>query len=129
MNHISKICRLKEGSAKTPDRYLGANIGLWTMEGGRRAWSTVKVVLPSPPRGGLPPLVHFFATKSAVCNLENKMGRPTIANLLPTKAYQPFKTGDRPEIDVSPTLSPQEVSYYQGLTLLDMRIRKDGYSY
>jgi hypothetical protein len=76
MNHISKIYRLKEGSVKAPDRYLGANIGLWTMEGGRRAWS----------------MSAKSYIKSAVSNLESNMDRTTVANILPSKSYQPFKT-------------------------------------
>jgi hypothetical protein len=99
MNHISKIYRLMEGSVKAPDRYLGANIGLWRMEGGRRAWS----------------MSAKSYIKSAVSNLESNMDRTTVANILPSKSYRPFKTGYRPEIDVSPVLPPLQASYYQGL--------------
>jgi hypothetical protein len=99
MHHISKIYRLKEGSVKAPDRYLGANIGLWTMEGGRKAWS----------------MSAKSYIKSAVSNLESNMDRTTVANILPSKSYRPFKTGYRPEIDVSPVLPPLQALYYQGL--------------
>jgi hypothetical protein len=84
---------------KAPDRYLGANIGLWTMEGGRRAWS----------------MSAKSYIKSAVSNLESNMDRTTVANILPSKSYRPFKTGYRPEIDVSPVLPPLQALYYQGL--------------
>jgi hypothetical protein len=90
---------LKEGSIKVPDRYLGANIGLWTMEGGRKAWS----------------MSAKSYIKSAVSNLENKMDCTTVANILPSKSYRPFKTGYRPEINVSPVLPPLQALYYQGL--------------
>jgi hypothetical protein len=103
MNHILKIHRLKEGSIKAPDRYLGANIGLWTMEGGRRAWS----------------MSAKSYIKSAVSNLESKMDRMTIANILPSKSYQPFKTGYRPEIDVSPILPPLQAVYSAGYANLE----------
>jgi hypothetical protein len=43
------------------------------------------------------------------------MDRTTVANILPSKSYRPFKTGYRPEINVSPVLPPLQALYYQGL--------------
>jgi hypothetical protein len=38
MDHLATRYRLKEGSVKQPDKYLGANIGKWTLDDGRCVW-------------------------------------------------------------------------------------------
>lgn len=38
MNYLSKSCKLKDGSVKVPDSYLGADIRVHELSDGRKAW-------------------------------------------------------------------------------------------
>jgi hypothetical protein len=100
MDHLASRYRLKEGSVKQPDRYLGANIGRWTLDDGRCVWS----------------MSAKSYINSAVSNVENRLKNDgPYGRILRPHAYQPFKTKYRPEIDVTPILDDSMASYYQGL--------------
>jgi hypothetical protein len=100
MDHLASKYRLKEGSVKQPEKYLGANIGKWTLDDGRCVWS----------------MSAKSYINSAVSNVENRLKNDgPYARTLRPHAYQPFKTKYRPEIDVTPILDDSMASYYQGL--------------
>jgi hypothetical protein len=99
MDRIAKLYRLKDGSLQQPERYLGANIDRWTLDDGRLVWS----------------MSAKSYIKNAVANVENELSSQGSTHKLRSNAYLPMKTGYRPEIDISPTLSDDMASYYQGL--------------
>jgi hypothetical protein len=94
---ISEIYRIKDNFVNKPERYLGDEV--------------IQYFLPDDslkPRWGLSS--HHYVTKS-IKNVEvelNKVGK-TLSNNVST----PLSTNYRPELDVSPLLSPEQANYYQ----------------
>jgi hypothetical protein len=78
---------------------LGANIGTWSLGDGRNVWS----------------MSASSYIKSAVANIETELANESPYRILRSKAYRPMKSGYRPEIDVTPLLTDDMASYYQGL--------------
>jgi hypothetical protein len=88
MKHIASIYHLKDDSIGEPKRYLGANIGTWVLGDGRQVWS----------------MLAASYIQSAVANIESELAHGP-HKVLRSKAYQPIKSGYRPEVDVTPLLS------------------------
>jgi hypothetical protein len=99
MKRIASMYRLKDESIGKPERYLGANIGTWSLGDGRNVWS----------------MSASSYIKSAVANIETELTNQSPHKILRSKAYRPMRSGYRPEIDVTPLLTDDMASYYQGL--------------
>ena len=96
-NEIGRYWNLKEDSIGKPSIYLGGKCREVTLANGTKCWA-------------------FGAAqyvRSAVENVEKWLKQSD--RKLPKRADAPFKTGYRPEIDVSRELAGEEASYYQSL--------------
>ena len=95
MDHYFKM---KPGSIKTPDFYLGAKLRQMTLPNGVCAWgmSASKYI-----QGAVMNLKKYLKTSGELS--------------LPKRAATPFPQGYRPEIDVTPELPPAKVTDYQSL--------------
>lgn len=92
---------LKEGSVKEPDVYLGANVTKWRIDGADDH---------DKPRWALSSTTY---TKRAIADVETELAK--IDQKLATKVKTPLAHGYRPELDASPELNGERLSYYQGL--------------
>ena len=88
---------LKEGSIGKPSLYLGGKCREVELSNGRKAWA----------------FGSSQYVQAAVKNVEEYLEKSN--RKLPRKAEAPFKSGYRPEIDVSRELIDQDASYYQSL--------------
>ena len=93
---IDQHCKLKEGSVKEPDQYLGANIGKMGLADGSYAWY----------------MSSESYCKAAVQNVETWLQKRGSRGL-PTKTACVFPSGWKPELDVTPELKDEDASYYQ----------------
>jgi hypothetical protein len=94
LTKIDQYFKLKEGSVKPPDQYLGANIGRMELNG-TFAWY-------------MSPETY---TKSAIENMEIWLAKKQ--QRLPTKVSCMFPSGWRPELGITPELNQADASYYQ----------------
>ena len=92
---IDQHCKLKHGSVKEPDQYLGADIGKMHLPNGDNAWT----------------MSSDGYCKAAIQNVETWLAAKDA--LLPTKAACVFPSGWKPETDVTDLLCASDVSYYQ----------------
>ncbi|KAI2490439.1 Reverse transcriptase (RNA-dependent DNA polymerase) [Fragilaria crotonensis] len=101
MDALSKVYKLKDGSVKAPDVYLGAEIKQFRIpesdEPGKIRWamSSSKYVAR--------------AVKDVETELEN------VGLGLPKRTTTPLSQGYRPELDQTAELDAQRLNYYQGL--------------
>ena len=93
---IDQHCKLKDGSVKVPDQYLGANIGMMSLADGNAYWY----------------MSSDSYTKAALENVEIWLKKKGLRGL-PTKTACVFPSGWKPELDVTPELSDEDASYYQ----------------
>jgi hypothetical protein len=93
----TKFFPMKEGSIGPPDIYLGAKMSKVTLANGVEAWAK------SPSK----------YVQEAVQNIEDYLKREHDGRTLVKKANTPFKTGYRPELDVSAELDPERASFFQ----------------
>jgi hypothetical protein len=99
MNTIAELYRLKDNSVAKPDRYLGASV--------------VEYYLPqdrTKVRWGLSS--QQYVTE-AIRNVETELSK--IGKCLSNAVTTPISSGYRPELDVTPLLSPTKANYYQNL--------------
>ena len=97
-NDLAKIdyyFKMKEGSIGDPDIYLGSKIKQITLPNGVDAW------LMSPTK---------YVTE-AVKNVERYLEKE-YGSKLPKRVSGPLPTDYRPEVDVTPVLEGDELSYY-----------------
>ena len=93
-SYIDQHCKLKKGSVKKPDQYLGANVGELDFGDGTKAWY----------------MSSDSYCKAAIQNIEtwlNKRGE-----LLPTRTACVFPSGWKPELDVTPELKEEDANYF-----------------
>jgi len=88
---------VKEGSIGDPDYYLGAKLRKMTLKNGVEAWamSSSKYAL------------------AAVANVVDQLKSRGLEHMMPKSAANPFKGGNKPEMDVSPELDAEQATYYQ----------------
>ena len=96
LQQIAKFYKIKDGSLKEPDLYLGANVSKFQKPDGTEAWST------SPQQ----------YIKSAVENVERILVEDGEGYGLKNNVRNPFPTGYRPELDVTDELSGNLCSRY-----------------
>ena len=90
-NELGRYFHLKEESIGPPTVYLGGRVRKVQLENGVWAWS-----ISSSQYVG-----------SAIKNVEEYIGRPENSHLkIPSRAETPLTTSYRPELDVSPELTP-----------------------
>jgi hypothetical protein len=94
---IGKYFELKEESAGKPKIYLGGHMQEVELENCTHAWA----------------FGSLQYVRAAVSNVEDYLGTKGLK--LPSKAETPIQSIYRPELDVSPELSPAESAYYQSL--------------
>ena len=92
---IDQHCKLKDGSVKIPDQYLGANIGKMDLPNGQTSWY----------------MSSEAYCKAALFNVEQWLEKRK--EKLPTRTACVFPSGWKPELDVTPLLNDEDVSYYQ----------------
>ena len=92
---IDQCCKLKDGSVKPPDQYLGANIGKMPLPDGTVAW--------------------FASSKdyceAAIKNVEGWLDKKQ--QKLSTRHSCMFPSGWKPELDVTPELDEEHAAFYQ----------------
>ena len=99
-NEPRRYFHLKEESIGPPTIYLGGRVHKVQLENGVWAWS----------------FSSSQYVQSAIKNVEEYIGKPENSHLkILTKAETPLMTSYRPELDVSPELTPQDSAYYQSL--------------
>ena len=99
-NELGRYFHLKEELIGPPTIYLGGRVRKVQLENGVWAWSFS--------------LSQYV--QSAVKNVEEYIGKSEISHLkIPSKAETPLMTSYRPELDVSPELTPRYSAYYQSL--------------
>ena len=101
MARIDQVYKFKEDPAE-PSQYLGANVGTLDMPQGFRAWY----------------MGADEYCKNAVQNAETWLKKKhekshNSFHGLPTKTACTFPSKWKPELDVTPELKPEDVSYYQ----------------
>ena len=92
---IDQHCKLKDGSVKPPDQYLGANIGQMLLANGTLAWYASS----------------DSYCKAAVSNVEQWLEKR--GERLPTRQACVFPSNWKPELDVTPELGEEDAHYYQ----------------
>ena len=99
-NEPRRYFHLKEESNGPPTVYLGGRIRKVQLENG--VWAS-----------------SFSSSQyvqSAIKNVEAYVGRPENSHMkIPSKTETPLMTSYRPELDVSPELTPRDSAYYQSL--------------
>ena len=99
-DELWRYFHLKEDSIGPPTIYLGGRVCKVQLENG--VWA-----------------LSFSSSQyvqSAIKNVEEYIGRPKNSHLkIPSKAETPLMTSYRPELDVSPELTPRDSIYYQSL--------------
>ena len=99
-NKLGRYFHLKEESIGPPTVYLGGRVCKVQLKNGVWAWS----------------ISSSQYIQSAVKNVEEYVGRPENTHLkIPSRAETPLTTSYRPELDVSPELTPRDSAYYQSL--------------
>ena len=99
-NELGRYFHLKEESIGPPTIYLGGRVRKVQLENGVWAWSFS--------------LSQYV--QSAIKNAEEYVRKPKNSHLkIPSKPETPLKTSYRPELDVSPELTPRDSTYYQSL--------------
>ena len=99
-NELRRYFHLKEESIGPPTVYLGGRVRKVQLENGAWAWS----------------FSSSQYVQSAVKNVEEYVAKSENSHLkIPSKAETPLMTSYRPELDVSPELTPQDSAYYQSL--------------
>jgi hypothetical protein len=98
MEALNKIYRLKEGSVGKPKKYLGADVVEYQIPG------QVK------PKWGFSSAQYIT---EAIRNIEMLLAERN--QTLSPKAPTPFSSGYRPELDISPFLNHQDMSWFQNL--------------
>ena len=99
-NELGRYFHLKEESIGPPTVYLGSRVRKVQLENGVWAWSFS--------------LSQYV--QSAIKNVEEYVGKSKNSHLkIPSKAETPLTTSYRPELDVSPELTPRDSAYYQSL--------------
>lgn len=96
-NELGKYFELKEESVGPPDLYLGGKMRKVVLDNGVGAWA----------------FGSSQYVQAAVKNLENQLKER--GEQLPRRAKAPLTTDYRPEVDVSPELSPTDAAHYQSL--------------
>lgn len=96
-NEIGRHWAIKESSIEKPSLYLGGRCREVELTDGTKCWA----------------FGSSQYVQAAVKNVEEWLAKSD--RKLPKKAEAPFKTGYRPEIDVSRELVGDEASYYQSL--------------
>ena len=96
-NEIGRHWAIKESSIERPSLYLGGRCREVELTDGTKCWA----------------FGSSQYVQAAVKNVEEWLAKSD--RKLPKKAEAPFKTGYRPEIDVSRELVGDEASYYQSL--------------
>lgn len=96
-DEIGKYWNLKESSIGKPKIYLGGKYREVELDNGTKCWA-------------------FGSSQYVQAAVENvKAWLAKSGRKLPKRAEAPFKSGYRPEIDVSQELTGEEASYYQSL--------------
>ena len=99
-NELRRYFHLKEESIGPPTVYLGGRVCKVQLENGVWAWSFS--------------LSQYV--QSAIMNVEEYIRKPKNSHLkIPSKAETPLMTSYRPELDVSPELTPRDSAYCQSL--------------
>ena len=99
-NELRRYFHLKEESIGPPTVYLGGRTCKVQLENGVWAWSFS--------------LSQYV--QSTIKNVEEYVGKSKNSHFkIPSKAETPLTTSYRPELDVSPELTPQDSAYYQSL--------------
>ena len=99
-NELRRYFHLKEESIGPPTVDLGGRVRKVQLENGVWAWSFS--------------LSQYV--QSAIKNVEEYVGKSENSHLkIPSKAETPLRTSYRPELDVSPELTPRDSAYYQSL--------------
>lgn len=97
MDYLRQSYTLKDGSVKVPDTYLGADIEMYELTDGTKAWS----------------LSSNTYVKRAVEEVERELA--LAGKCLKKKIMSPLASGYRPELDASPELDDKRSSYYSSL--------------
>ena len=101
MDGIARTYKLKPGSVKEPDLYLGADVTKWYIDDedqpGKVRWA----------------MSSGKYTKKAVDEVERELH--AAGKKLVTKVSTPLSNGYRPEIDQTPELDADRQNYYQGV--------------
>ena len=88
---------IKEKSIGKPSQYLGNKVSEMTLENGITCWS-------------------FSSSQYVQNTVQNaKEYLKKHDDKLPSRARSPWSSGYRPEMDISPELSPAKATYYQSL--------------
>ena len=99
-NELRRYFHLKEESICPSTIYLGSRVRKVQLENGIWAWS----------------FSSSQYVQSAVKNVEEYVGKSENSHLkILSKAETPLTTSYRPELDVSPELTPRDSAYYQSL--------------
>jgi Reverse transcriptase (RNA-dependent DNA polymerase) len=98
MVKIAEMYRLKDGSVCEPKLYLGADLAKRSLASGLECWS----------------MSAEGYIRSTIANIERQLKSEGMG-VLRAKAPNPFKTGYRPEADVTQPLPSHAIRYYQGL--------------
>ena len=99
-NELGRYFHLKEESIGPPTVYLGGRVHKVQLENGVWAWS----------------FSSSQYVQSAVKNVEEYVAKCENTHLkIPSKAETPLTISYRPELDVSPELTPRDSAYYQSL--------------
>jgi hypothetical protein len=93
---IGEYYKVKPGSDKEPDIYLGANVKKVQMPDGREVWAT-------SPRDYV---------KNAIKTVKGLLAEDGEGYVLKNKAKNPFPMNYQPELDVSNELGPELSSHY-----------------
>ena len=92
---LDQHCKLKDGSVKSPDQYLGANIGKLYFADGTFAWY----------------MSSESYCKAAVQNVELWLEKRKSPGL-PTRTACVFPSGWKPETDTTDELDEEDAHYY-----------------
>ncbi|KAG7369925.1 reverse transcriptase RNA-dependent DNA polymerase [Nitzschia inconspicua] len=96
---INEVYKVKQGSDKKPDRYLGGDVMEVEVDGGRRIWAT-------SPR---------TYVKNSIRVVEDLLNEDGEGYVLKRNCKNPLPQGYRPELDISPELGPRLISRFQQL--------------
>eukprot|EP00957_Ditylum_brightwellii_P018083 1362311-Ditylum_brightwellii.AAC.1 len=101
MDQLSKMYKLKDGSVKEPELYLGATIEKWYIH---------ELDKPEKARWSMS---SYSYTKKAIEEVELELAQ--VEKRLQTRVETPLSSGYCPELDISKELDPSKQIYYQGL--------------
>ena len=96
MSQIDQHFKLKAGSVVSPERYLGANIGKYSLPDGSSAWY----------------MSSESYVKSAIKNIETWLEKRNERGLK-TKTPCVFPSNWKPELDVTPLCEDNDANYFQ----------------